>query len=55
MKKRNLRQRRLVLQKEAIQVLATSNLKAVFGGIESNTIPTLCLTVKTCASFEFQC
>jgi hypothetical protein len=55
MKKHNTRQRRLVLQKEAIQVLATTRLEAVAGGVESNTIPTLCLTVKTCASFEFAC
>jgi hypothetical protein len=53
-KSRNL-QRRLVLQKEAIQVLATSQLEAVGGGVESNTLPTLCLTVKTCVSFEFAC
>lgn len=46
---------RLVLQKEAIFVLTTSQLEAVGGGVESNTLPTLCLTVKTCVSFEFAC
>jgi hypothetical protein len=55
MKKHNTHQRRLVLQKEAIQVLSTTRLEGVIGGIESKTIPTLCLTVKTCASFEFAC
>jgi hypothetical protein len=55
MKKHNTRQRRLVLQKEAIQLLSTTRLEAVAGGVESHTIPTLCLTVKTCASFEFAC
>jgi hypothetical protein len=55
MKKHTIRQRRLVLHKEAIQVLASNELGAVVGGIESKTIPTLCLTVKTCVSFEFAC
>jgi hypothetical protein len=54
MKKAQIRQRKLVLQKEAIQVLSTPHLEAVGGGIESNTL-TLCLTRKTCASFEFAC
>lgn len=54
MKKHNTRQRRLVLQKDTMQVLATSDLGVVIGGA-SNTIPTLCLTVRTCASFEFAC
>jgi hypothetical protein len=55
MKKHNARLRRLILQKEAIQVLSSSNLEGVAGGIESKTIPTLCLTIKTCVSFEFAC
>jgi hypothetical protein len=55
MKKSTTPRRRLVLQKEAIQVLSTTELQAVGGGIESKTIPTLCLTIKTCASFEFAC
>lgn len=55
MKKHTIRHKRLALQKEAIQTLSTSNLEAVAGGVESNTIPTLCLTIKTCASFEFAC
>ena len=55
MKKQHHVQRRLILQKEAIQVLASRELEAIHGGIESKTIPTLCLTIKTCASFEFAC
>lgn len=55
MKKSNLRPRKLVLQKESIQVLSTSHLEAAIGGVESNTLPTLCLTKKTCVSFEFAC
>jgi hypothetical protein len=55
MKKATTSRRRLVLHKEAIQLLSTTQLQAVGGGIESRTIPTLCLTVKTCVSFEFQC
>ena len=55
MKKNNAKHRKLVLRKEAISVLAPNQLDAVAGGIESKTIPTLCLTVKTCASFEFAC
>ena len=55
MKKSNIRQRKLVLQKEAIQVLSTNHLEAAIGGVESNTLPTLCLTRKTCVSFEFSC
>ena len=54
MKKHSL-QRRLILAKESIQLLTSKDLEAVNGGIESKTIPTLCLTVKTCASFEFAC
>jgi hypothetical protein len=54
MKKANIRQRKLVLAKEAIQILSTHHLEAVGGGVESNTL-TLCLTKKTCASFEFAC
>src|SRR6185295_20409382 len=53
MKKHKTRQRTLVLHKEAIQILSSKQLDAVAGAVESNTIPTLCLTVKTCASFEF--
>jgi hypothetical protein len=55
MKKAHIRQRKLVLQKEAIQILSTHHLEAVGGGVESNTLPTLCLTRKTCASVEFSC
>jgi hypothetical protein len=55
MKKHNAKHRKLVLRKEAISVLAPSQLEDVAGGIESRTLPTLCLTVKTCASFEFAC
>ena len=55
MKKANIRQRKLVLHKEAIQILSTYRLEAVGGGVESNTLPTLCLTKKTCVSFEFAC
>jgi hypothetical protein len=54
MKKAHIRQRKLVLQKEAIQILSTYHLEAVGGGVESNTL-TLCLTRKTCASVEFSC
>jgi hypothetical protein len=54
MKKHNTRERRLVLKKDTMQVLASSNLEVVVGGA-SNTLPTLCLTVRTCASFEFAC
>ena len=49
------RKRALVLRKETIQALSSKDLEAVAGGVESRTIPTLCLTVKTCASFEFAC
>ena len=55
MKKHSTQPRRLTLRKEAIQLLATQSLDAVVGGIESHTVPTICLTVKTCASFEFSC
>jgi hypothetical protein len=55
MKKHTNRHRKLVLRKEAISVLAPHQLEDVAGGIESKTIPTLCLTIKTCASFEFAC
>jgi hypothetical protein len=55
MKKHSTQPRRIVLRKEVIQLLTNHNLEAVVGGIESRTIPTLCLTVKTCASFEFAC
>lgn len=55
MKKHKPTQRRLVLHKEAIQVLAAQQLDGVAGGVESKTVPTLCLTVKTCVSFEFNC
>ena len=55
MKKHTNRHRKLVLRKEAISVLAPNQLEDVAGGIESKTIPGLCLTVKTCASFEFAC
>lgn len=55
MKKIKGRQRRLVLEKDTIQILASNDLEAVIGGIESKTLPTLCLTVRTCASFEFAC
>lgn len=55
MKKHDDRKRTLVLHKETIQALSANDLAAVAGGVESNTIPTLCLTVKTCASFEFAC
>jgi hypothetical protein len=54
MKKLTSRQRTLVLRKDTIQVLAAKDLEVVAGGIESNTL-TLCLTVKTCVSFEFAC
>jgi hypothetical protein len=54
-KKHNTQQRRLVLKKATLQVLTASNLEAVGGGIESRTVPTVCLTVKTCASLEFAC
>ena len=55
MKKNTTRHRKLVLRKEAITVLVPGQLEAVAGGIESKTLPTLCLTVKTCVSFEFAC
>lgn len=55
MKKHTNRRRKLVLRKEAISVLAPDQLGEVAGGIESKTIPTLCVTIKTCASFEFAC
>lgn len=55
MKKHNHRPRTLVLRKETIQVMKQSELTAVAGGVESNTLPTLCLTVRTCVSFEFAC
>jgi hypothetical protein len=55
MKKQTNHHRKLVLRKEAISVLAPNQLDGVAGGIESKTIPTLCLTIKTCASFEFAC
>ena len=55
MKKQKPAQRRLILQKEAIHILVGHELEAVAGGIESRTVPTLCLTVKTCVSFEFAC
>ncbi|HEY0986546.1 MAG TPA: class I lanthipeptide [Kofleriaceae bacterium] len=55
MKKSNIQHRKLVLHKEAIQVLSTRHLEAAIGGVESNTLPTLCLTRKTCVSFEFAC
>ena len=55
MKKHPTQRRRLTLRKEAIQLLATPDLDAVVGGVESHTVPTVCLTVKTCASFEFSC
>ena len=55
MKKQTNRHRKLVLRKEAISVLAPDQLEDVAGGIESKTIPTICLTVRTCASFEFAC
>jgi hypothetical protein len=55
MKKHTNRHRKLVLRKEAISVLAPGQLEDVAGGIESRTIPTICLTIKTCASFEFAC
>jgi len=55
MKKSHTRNRRLALQKDTIQVLGSNDLSAVAGGIESRTIPTVCLTVKTCVSFEFAC
>jgi hypothetical protein len=56
MKKHNIAQRRLVLRKEAIQTLSLRDLDAAIGGIESNTLPTLCFdTFKTCASGEFAC
>jgi len=54
MKKSATQKRKLVLQREAIQVLSTNHLEAAVGGIESNTL-TLCLTKKTCVSFEFAC
>jgi hypothetical protein len=55
MKKHNIAQRRLVLRKEAIQTLSLRDLDAAVGGVESHGPLTLCLTVKTCASFEFAC
>ena len=55
MKKHTTQRRKLVLRKEAISVLAPGQLEAVAGGIESKTVPTFCLTVKTCVSFEFAC
>ena len=55
MKKHKTQKRTLVLHREAIQILSSQQLDAVVGAVESNTIPTLCLTVKTCASFEFAC
>jgi hypothetical protein len=55
MKKHNTTQRRLVLHKEAIQTLSLRQLDAAIGGIESHGPLTLCLTVKTCVSFEFAC
>ena len=53
--KKHTNRRKLVLRKEAISVLAPNQLEDVAGGIESKTIPTICLTIKTCASFEFAC
>jgi hypothetical protein len=55
MKKHNTLHRKLILHRDTLQVLASKDLESVAGGIQSNTIPTLCLTVKTCASFEFAC
>lgn len=55
MKKHNARRRTLVLHKEIVHLLSSKQLDAVHGGVESKTSPTLCLTVKTCASFEFAC
>ena len=52
--KKAIRQRKLVLAKEAIQILSTNHLEAVGGGVESNTL-TVCFTRKTCASVEFSC
>ena len=53
--KKQTNHRKLVLRKEAISVLAPDQLQDIAGGVESKTIPTLCLTVRTCASFEFAC
>ena len=55
MKKHTNRHRKLVLRKESISVLAPDQLEEVAGGIESKSVVTFCLTVKTCASFEFAC
>lgn len=53
MKKHRIAQRRLVLRKEHIQIMATKELEAVIGGVPSNTIPT-CLTMK-CVTFNLAC
>jgi hypothetical protein len=56
MKKHTHRQRPLVLHKETLQLLASTELTAVVGGAPWSAGPTACpLTVKTCASFEFAC
>jgi len=55
MKKYDHRQRHLVLHKDTLRVLAKYELEAAAGGVESRTVPTVCLTVRTCASFEFAC
>lgn len=52
MKKHKVRPRALSLQKETLQVLESRKLEQVGGGVETVTT---CLTVKTCASFEFSC
>ena len=55
MKKYDRSQRQLVLHKDTLRVLATRDLDAAVGGVDSKAVPTVCLTVRTCASFEFAC
>ena len=54
MKKTIQRNKHLVLDKVTVKNLSTQQLDGVAGGVESNTL-TLCLTRKTCASYEFSC
>lgn len=56
MKKHQTRPRALVLAKETIHVLSSTDLTVVIGGAPWSAGPTACpLTVKTCVSFEFAC
>ena len=53
MKKTNLRALRL--RKETVQLLTSTQLAYLAGGKPPSNDLTLCLTVKTCVSFEFSC